>query len=434
MLYTVLAALILAAGVFVIGSALGKFLVQKIYMSDSAVASRKEAIVEEFSAYARSRQIKGVDSIAIARWTESHEYVTVFVYKDKNMYFRAKGGKAEAAATLKNEELMQYKAQFGMLYTVDFADGTYQIAVSETSQTREYALLNIVSLFLASVTFLLVLLNYTGKLKNRIIKLSRQAKLVGAGALDAPIVPDGEDELSSLAFEMDAMRNSVIERTEEESRAWQANAELITAVSHDIRTPMTSLIGYLDLLNHADASDTEKINEFSDAAYRKAMELKDLTDELFKYFLVFGKSSVDLSLDVFDVDMLLPQMIEETVFDIADSGFNAKTEYGELCGSVCVDPVYLKRVFSNIESNIRKYADISKPVLINCSVENGNAVVTITNSILKAVERVESTKIGIRTCNKIMSIMKGGFETAADENAFKVTITLPITESETVTE
>ena len=175
-----------------------------------------------------------------------------------------------------------------------FADGVYRVAIGDSSNVREDNINRILSVLLASIAFISIMFWYIRRLTNRIIRLSREAEAIGAGDLEAPITVKGEDELATLAVEMDSMRRSVIERMSGERRAWEANSELITAISHDIRTPMTALIGYLGLLNGNGVPDADRNRAFISSAYDKAMELKDLTDELFKYFLVFGRAELDL--------------------------------------------------------------------------------------------------------------------------------------------
>ena len=121
------------------------------------------------------------------------------------------------------------------------------------------------------------------------------------------------------------MRDAIIERMGNEKRAWEANSELITAMSHDIRTPMTSLIGYLGLLNNTESLTEEERRRYLEAAYGKSLALKELTDELFKYFLVFGRSELELQREDYDIHMLLMQLLGEAEFDLRDSGFNVQS-------------------------------------------------------------------------------------------------------------
>ena len=263
------------------------------------------------------------------------------------------------------------------------------------------------------------------RLTKRIINLSKAATIVSSGKLEMSISAPGSDELSSLARAMDEMRQSVIEQMSSESRAWQANNELITAISHDIRTPMTSMIGYLGLLSESDFSDIERCRQFSRSAYSKAMDLKSLTDELFKYFLVFGSAQLNLDMESYDGRLLLEQLVSEAEFTLSENGFKIqRVEFHGEC-SIMADPLYLKRVVDNLVSNVMKYGDRAKQVMMISELKDKYLSLCISNSITRDLDRVESTKIGLRTCKRIMEQMHGDFNIENDGEHFSAELRLP---------
>jgi len=428
MLSTMLLSLLCAAAVFFAARALGGLYIQKVYMSSSAVEQRKADIYKSFTAYVAQNHISGSDRSAVARWTEGYDDVTILIYKGSDLNMRAYDGKADPASSIQNYERMQYASEFGKLYPMRFADGVYQIAISDKSENGEYVTLNITALFIASFVFVVLIMGYVHSLTRRIILLSKEAVEVGAGDLDREISTDGNDELSMLACEMDNMRRSVIERMGNESRAWKANSELITAISHDIRTPMTTVIGYLGLLKENKYEDEERRGQFTAAAYDKAMELKELTDELFKYFLIFGKSGLEMEMERYDARLLLEQFLSEAEFELREAGFRVNSiEFEGEC-SVNADPMYLKRVLDNMVSNIKKYADKNRVVMFISELKDGKLSLCVSNYIAKSMDRVESTKIGLRTCEKIIQHMGGSFVTRSDREHFSAEFILPVLE------
>ena len=123
--------------------------------------------------------------------------------------------------------------------------------------------------------------------------------------------------------------------------------------------------------------------------------------------------------------MLLDQFMLELQFDLQDDGFNvSRIDFIGDC-RVSADTMYLKRVFDNLLSNLRKYADKSRPVMILSALENGWLSVCVSNYVVRSMNRVESTKIGIRTCEKIMTHMGGSFEIRSDEEHFAAELKLP---------
>ena len=413
MLFSQLLAAFCAALVFLLVHAAGRYAVETIYMSRANVGSRQAAIYSELSRYVKLNEIEGSDAAAVANWARAQGSVNIQVFPDElsesdSAYLRA-----------------QTSPQYGRLYPMIFADGRYKISIEDTSEERELFLYDTLAVLLAAITYIVIQLIYTGRLTRRIVALSREAAEVSAGDLEKPITAKGQDEIAALAQDMDTMRRSVIERMGNEKRAWEANSELITAMSHDIRTPMTSLIGYLDLLNARELPEEER-GQYTASAYAKAMELKDLTDELFRYFLVFGRAELEMDKELLDARLLLEQLLGEAEFDLREAGFDVQRVDLESEASICADPMYLKRVLDNLVSNIKKYADKSRPVMFLSELKDGQLSVCFSNTVSRSMDRVESTKIGVRTCEKIMEHMGGSFLTRSEDGRYSAEFSLPV--------
>ena len=421
MLYMVLCSLFIAVAVYLSVYGLSSLALNRIYMSPESVAARQAEIYAEFSRYVTANHIAGSDENAVAGFPGNDAYTTILIYRDEDLPPLSGGG-----GSYSNANRLQYASEYGRLYPMRFADGVYHIAIGDNSQVHEDNLNRYFALAVAAVAFLLVMLWFIRRLTRRVIRLSREADAIGDGDLEAPITLTGEDELSQLAQEVDAMRHSVIARMSGEREAWEANSELITAISHDIRTPMTALIGYLGLLNETGTSDPERSARFASSAYQKAMELKELTDELFKYFLVFGRAELDMNREELDAQLLLEQLLGESQFDLTDQGFTVERRDFEGSCTLFADPLYLKRVLDNLVSNIKKYADKESPVIFLTELKDGALSVCVSNRVRKNLDRVESTKIGLRTCEKIMRSMDGSFEIQKDEEHFAAVLTLPV--------
>ena len=418
-LWVTLAGIVLGVLVFFALTQLGALLIRDRYMSEEAVNRRKARLYADFSRYVSAQGISGRDTAAVARWTAEHEYVTIFLFntgREQQLY---------AGGRLDPDTHSGYDPQVhGRLYPIRFSDGLYQVAIGDNSQVRQRLLVSIAAFAAAGVSFLALFMWYTGRLTKRIISLSREAAAVSAGDLERSITAPGDDELSRLADSVDDMRRSVIERMGNEKKAWEANTELITAISHDIRTPMTAVIGYLGLLC-GDGEDSETRAQLASSAYVKAMELKDLTDQLFRYFLVYGKAELDMERERFDARVLFEQLLGEMEFDLTDAGFTMQRIDFEGECSVTVDPLYLKRVLDNLQSNIRKYADPTQPIVALSELKEGRLTLTVSNAVAPTQTRKESTKIGLRTCEKIMTSLGGSFTVSNDGAHFAAEMTLP---------
>lgn len=427
MLYTVLFALAVSFALYFGVASIGKLAIEKIYMSPDNVASRKAEIYSALNNYVTLNNVSGQDSAALADFTGGNNFITILIYnKNGDLILRSARGEAQSSSNMQTYQVLQYAVEFGKLYPMRFADGVYNVAIGDYTQSREENLITALGVALAVICFFSVIFLYIHRLSDRIVLLSKEAVEIGEGDLERPISIVGNDELTMLSKEVDNMRSSVIERMGNERKAWEANSELITAISHDIRTPMTSLIGYLELLSSSDFQDVERCHQFCASAYGKAEELKDLTDELFKYFLVFGKAHVEMNIEELEGNFLIEQLLTEAEYDLMDIGFKVNHVPFEAECTVRADAMYLKRVVNNLVSNIKKYADRNFSVVLMAILENDTLSVCFSNSVERARNRVESTKLGIRTCQKIMEHMGGSFVINKDEDHFAAEFSLPV--------
>ena len=155
------------------------------------------------------------------------------------------------------------------------------------------------------------------------------------------------------------------------------------------------------------------------------MDLKSLTDELFKYFLVFGSAQLNLDMESYDGRLLLEQLVSEAEFTLSENGFKIqRVEFHGEC-SIMADPLYLKRVVDNLVSNVMKYGDRAKQVMMISELKDKYLSLCISNSITRDLDRVESTKIGLRTCKRIMEQMHGDFNIENDGEHFSAELRLP---------
>lgn len=406
--------------VFFAANALGSAYIDKVYMGPSAVEKRRDAIYSDFSHYVSSHSLSGTDYHAIAMWTDARSNVTLLIYGQGHKRVHFSGGEINAG-----DSVSVLPLEDASLYPVRFSDGLYIVSVNDVSESHVSFLATIASVALGCLAIVVAVIAYANRLTARIVALSREASEVASGDLEHVIPSVGDDEISDLALSMDNMRLSVIRRIGNEKLAWQANNDLITAMSHDIRTPMTSVVAYLGLLSENGFEDKARCRQFVDAAYNKAIELKHLTDELFSYFLVFGNKTPEMHIEELDGQLLFEQVVTEAEYDLRDAGFLVRILGAVSPCAVRVDTMHFARVMNNLVSNVKKYADPTRQVTIFSDFNGSRLLLCLSNYILADTPRTESTKIGLASCRKIMETMGGSFHTLSDDEHFSAELLLP---------
>ena len=128
----------------------------------------------------------------------------------------------------------------------------------------------------------------------------------------------------------------------------------------------------------------------------------------------------------FDAVTLLDQVLVEHSMDLTQRGFRVEISAEEIRGTLRVDLGHFRRIFDNLFSNVRKYADPAYPVTISQRIDREELIVTISNRINQSKTRVESNRIGLKTCQKLVDSMGGEFSQHRTKDTFSVEVLLPL--------
>ena len=403
----------------------GNALVNEFYLSSESVSRRMGQEISSFRSFVEEENIASTDVHAIGRWNKEHRNINLTIYGRTTTI----SSTPDSAELLGNESGIVVRTELSLHlsieYPVNFRDGVFTVAIIDTSRNMVVAAVDLAALFMAAVVFLAIVLMYNQHITRTVQTLSRQVRQVSRGDLAMPITPHTGDEIGQLALDVDATRLSIIDKLQREESAWRANSQLITAISHDVRTPLTALLGYLEIVSDEGLSQEER-SQYMEICKNNALRLKGLTDELFGFFLVFGKPTPDQAPERFDAATLLDQVLLEHEMDLHQQGFTLERSEGKIQGQLLVDLGHFRRVFDNLFSNVRKYADAARPVRIAQTCDGKTLTVTITNSVNPTQRPVESNRIGLQTCQKLITAMGGTFTQSKNGETFSVEVVLPL--------
>ena len=429
-----LCGLLLASGIFLGVYSVGNFLVWRHFanLTDAEIRAIEQSNVEDLQKFININRLYIRDVDRVSEWKSTKHLELVF-YQDRDLIyfdetnqggdnfedFLTEDDKKKYDETLKN--ILEGNVD---AYPVSFADGTLLVTIVDGTQSFWESVVLASSVLLSLLVLMLIMLVYFTNVTGRIRALAKTVQKVEAGEMDIPISDKGRDESGKLASDVNRMRNAVVENMSKEREAWEANAGLITAMSHDIRTPLTVLLGYLELL---ELQNTDPANdEYLESCRQNALKLKKLSDDMFSYFLVFGKRDVEFNFATVDSDGTINHMLEEHCVLLSEMGYNINCNFEAKNSKVNIDTIYFNRVIDNVFSNVGKYADIDESVDVCTYVEGKNLVVSISNHIAKDTSGTESNGIGLKTCIKIMEQFSGSFEAHRENNKFISKITLPL--------
>ena len=282
-----------------------------------------------------------------------------------------------------------------------------------------------------AVCFLLflafVILGIRTKMRD-ILTLSREIEILEGGSLDYEITVKGKDELGALAQGLESMRISFRSMIQREAEIVQENQKAVTEMSHDLRTPVTSILLYTEILKKGKYNGEEQLKDYVERIDRQACRMKQLTDHLFEYSLVAGETEMELEAPE-SFEVLFYDLLSETCSYLQQRGFQADCEVEWTGCSTRVHMDYVTRVMDNITSNIIKYADIHKPVAIRMAEGENMAGFSFVNGVNHTEQRVESTCVGIQSVKNMMAKMGGVCRVRQDWQQFAIEILFPLWEN-----
>ena len=192
----------------------------------------------------------------------------------------------------------------------------------------------------------------------------------------------GDDEITRLCAVINEMSVQLREKEEREKRQQRSKDELITNVSHDLRSPLTSIIGYVELLKETGPEDRQRFAEYIEVVERRLTGLNGLINELFEYTKLNSADRLP-DMEKRDVLELLRHILYEYKILMEAEGLTLSWQLGAESHAAHINTQQMVRVFQNLLENARRYADHAAPVTVTAQ-DAGRLHICITNRLTDA--------------------------------------------------
>ncbi|GFP78063.1 histidine kinase dimerization/phospho-acceptor domain-containing protein [Clostridium fungisolvens] len=263
------------------------------------------------------------------------------------------------------------------------------------------------------------------------------AEKITNGNLNYTINIRGQGNLSKLANNINNMKAGLKSSIESEVKSERLKTELITNVSHDLKTPLTSIINYVDLLKRNNASP-EDMRNYIDILDRKSQRLKVLIEDLFEASKA-ASGSLEIYIEKVEVTSLLKQTLAEFEEKIMKTELDFRVIYPERKIYIMADGKKLWRVFENLINNILNYSLRGTRVYITVNYEDGKLKIAMKNissyeldidpeEILERFKRgdqsrqTEGSGLGLAIAKSLIELQNGNFNIQIDGDLFKANI------------
>lgn len=231
---------------------------------------------------------------------------------------------------------------------------------------------------LGILLFSLIFLLLQRKMARDIETIARAVKQISEGDLSTRLELEGEGELTDIAENLIRMEEDIQELIDKERTSEQSKTDLITNVAHDLRTPLTSILGYLELLRKNQKLSPEMQQKYLDIAYNKSVRLQKLIEELFGFTkLSYGK--INMNVAKVDIVELLAQLLEESYPNFQKNGLSYDFVSNRKSQIIEADGDLLARLFDNLIGNAIKYGKEGKRVRVNLRADREIVTIKIVN-------------------------------------------------------
>lgn len=438
LLYTIARGLIFAILGWLVVMLTSYYFIAVNYTTPEKQTDRHTEYIVDLQSFVNENSIDEENSAEIADWVRKNPYVYLIIYYDNTSGQDSGSTKPSEFTGSRIDESIDRAALVEAAVSrgynkIRLADDTQvTVALTEYTENLYYTAFNVISIAVAMLIFTMSLVQYIRVIIDRIKRFESDVTIVSEIDMNYEIVSEGDDEISTLSSKVEQMRKRMLSHIKSEQEARENNTELLSSISHDIRTPLTVLMGYIEMMKEHGEQD-ELMSSYISATESTALRLKQLSDDMFRFSLAFGDAEKLVNLEEYDARTLFEQLFAEHYVLMQEMGYDIRLErVGEELneGSVIrTDAPNLMRIIDNVFSNLRKYADKDKPIVFSYDISSDRLVFKCTNTVRRDDEKAESHGIGLKTCVRLGSLVAEGFEYKLSGDEFTCALTIAIRNS-----
>ncbi|MHA7963199.1 sensor histidine kinase [Paenibacillus sp. CAU 1782] len=218
----------------------------------------------------------------------------------------------------------------------------------------------------------------TRRIVSDLVKLESGLQIISEGNLDYRVPVVRKDEIGRVAEKINVMTERLQEQLGKERAIEQSKMELITGISHDLRTPLTSIIGYIELLRSDSFQSKDEYMRFIQNTYNKTIHFKKMLDDLFEYTRL-SSHEAHIEMQEIDLSKLLAQLLFEFEPLAQENDMQVAMELADPPVNTLVDSEKIARAIDNLLMNALKYSIKPGTIGIKLQADPSFATISIEN-------------------------------------------------------
>ncbi|WP_143317845.1 ATP-binding protein [Clostridium sp. HBUAS56017] len=299
-------------------------------------------------------------------------------------------------------------------------------------------------IILGGVPFFIFYILITYRKTKSLVDIINQTEIMAGGDLDRLIDVRAKGDIRALSENINNISKQLKEITKEERKAQKTKNELITNVSHDLRTPLTSIMGYLEIIDSDKYKDEVELRYYANIAYEKSKSLSVLINDLFQ-LTKMQNNSINLNKNHINLVDLLGQVVAYFEYQFKSADMESRVRFSDDKLIVNADSEKLVRAFENLLTNAIKYGQEGYYVDVTTKLQENMAVVQVINYgeaissidlpyIFDRFYRIEKSRnskiggsgLGLAITKNIIELHNGEIVAYSDNNRTIFEIKLPV--------
>lgn len=393
-------------------------LIDKYFTGSELQLQMTEKRIENFEKYISENALSATDAEELIRWCNKQPMVLMEIYRNNLLYFNSNYSYADPLID-QNIEMIRY--DWYSYYVLQFTDGPADVLIYSDESYILSTWITIGAITLSGLLFLAIVLIGIRKTIRYIYLLCDEIQIMGSGDLEHPVTVMGSNELGLLAQELDHMRSALFFHRKREQDMIRQNNDMITGLSHDLRTPLTKLMLYTEIINSNRDIDEQQMGQYLTRINEKSIQIKGIAEHLLKYSISQQETKTDEIQPVSFRAAFFDRLSEMTDY-LSQQGFTVECDVDWSEAPININELYLDRILDNIVSNIEKYAEKTYPVEIRTVQTNHFVGIAVKNMQSPTNERPDSNGVGIDNMCTMMQEMNGSCKVDQSKTVFEISL------------
>ena len=402
---------------------LGNRLLDNYFSTSAFIYNAEIPYIRELKHYIEEEHLSATDTSKLDEWFQKKHLSHFTVSRERNLIYDSAYSDVMSMGHAR-ADFLNYNWMY--FHTVTFSDGDADVYIYADYDTKFYLLLWMLDTFVSICLWILIFTFGVRKEVAYIQQLSQSVQKIELGSMDCEVMVKGKDELGRLAMGLDRMRQALIEKEHNEQVMKAAQDKLVLGMAHDLRTPLTGLMTFLEIARKQIRQ--EDTISYLDKSYDKALQIRSLSDQMFDFFLINSEEQIQLE-EPESAESALGDYLSELCALLQMDGFSISIEHlswEPMQIQICTD--YMGRIIDNLISNIKKYADQESPVILFSSYTDSCICITLKNRIAIRNQFVHGTGIGTKNIKSMMEQMHGSCNISISETDYAISLLFPFCE------